>query len=327
MNAPAERPPGRIARGRERVRVVRRTATDRVAALRSTSTYFDAVVRAWEYDSEIGGGLMAGALAFRLFMFMVPFTVFGFTVLSLLGDLLGLPPRDMANRAGIGGVVAKGVVNVNSLSTGSRLVLLVIVGYALIAAGRSVIRTIVDAYCLIWRMPRLRIARTRAALVFVGFVVAYGVLSTLLSRLRAIAPAPGFALTVAAIAVPLLAWLWASATLPRGAAPVWALIPGAATFAVGVELIHLFTVYWVAHQVTQKSETYGVIGISLTVLLWAYIAGRLVTGTAVVNATLWRRFEETHVEAIEEVRRDHQSAESRTRLVLAWIRSAAGLFR
>lgn len=319
-------PGGFAARSRVRYATERARLGRAVDRLRDTSSFIDSLVRAWEYDSEIGGGLMAGALAFRLFMFMVPFTVFSFAVLATLGDLLNRAPRDMAEKAGIGGILADGIVNVNTMSSTSRYVLIAITGYAMILASRTVIRTIVDAYCLIWRMPRLRMKRTRAGLILIAFVMIYGYLATLLGRLRSVAPAPGFALTVAAIAVPLLAWLWASAVLPHGGAPAWALIPGTVTFAIGVEAIHLFTVYWVSNEVTAKSETYGVIGISLTVLLWAYIVGRLVTGTAVVNAVLWRRFEETHPEELEAAGVGAAS-DSRTRLALAWIRSAAGLFR
>lgn len=319
--------PGFTARSRARFDAERVRLGHTVDRLRDTSSFVDSLVRAWEYDSEIGGGLMAGALAFRLFMFMVPFTVFSFALLATIGDLLHRAPREMADKAGIGGILADGIVNVNTMSSTSRYLLLAITGYAMVFASRTVIRTIVDAYCLIWRMPRLRMKRTRAGLILIGFVMIYGYLATALGRLRSVAPAPGLALTVGAIAVPLLAWLWASAVLPHGDAPAWALIPGTVTFAIGVEAIHLFTVYWVAHEVTAKSETYGVIGISLTVLLWAYIVGRLVTGTAVVNAVLWRRFEETHPEELEALHAAGATSESRTRLALAWVRSAAGLFR
>lgn len=327
---PGEPVPGRVGpseRIRARWQAERGRLNRTVGRLRSSSTLVDALARAWEYDAEVGGGLMAGALAFRLFMFMVPFTVCSFTIVASLSDLFGLAPRDLSQRIGIGGILADGVVNVNTLSLPSRLLLLAITAYATVIAARTVIRTIVDAYCLIWRMPRLRVRRTRAGLVFIGFVAVYGVLTTGLARLRAVAPAPGLALTVLAIAVPLVAWLWASAVLPRGDAPAWALIPGAVTFAVGVELIHVFTVFWIAREVASKSETYGVIGVSLTVLLWAYICGRLVTGTAVVNAVLWRRFVQDHPQELDAARGRDASAQSRTRLAAVWLRSAAGLFR
>ena len=65
----------------------------------------------------------------------------------------------------------------------------------------------------------------------------------------------------------------------------------------------------------------------LGVLLWAYVVGRLLTGTAVVNATLWRRFVEHHPEAVEAAQRQYADARSRAALGSAWLRSAAGLFR
>ena len=322
-----DRGPGRVERTRVRALAARRDAAERVTALRSTSSLIDSLVRAWEYDSEIGGGLMAGALAFRLFLYMVPFTACSFALLSLLSTLTGSNPHHLSDAVGIGGVLAKGVGNTGSISSTSRWVLLVVSGYATVLGARTVVRTLVDAYCLVWRIPRLRVKRTRAAMVLIGFTAVYALLASLLGRLRAVAPAPGVALTIAALAVPLLAWWWASAHLPHADAPAWALLPGAVVFAVGVEAIHIFTIVYISRSVASKSETYGVIGVSLGVLLWAYVVGRLLTGTAVVNATLWRRFVEHHPEAVEAVRRQHADARSRAALGSAWLRSAAGLFR
>jgi len=162
--------PGLTARSRARYVAERERAGRTVDRLRGTSSLVDSLVRAWEYDSEIGGGLMAGALAFRLFMFMVPFTVFSFAALAEIGDLLNREPRQMAHAAGIGSVLSDGIVNVTTMSSTSRLLLLGITGYAMVVASRTVIRTIIDAYCLIWRVPRLRTKRTRAGLLLITFV-------------------------------------------------------------------------------------------------------------------------------------------------------------
>ena len=37
------------------------------------------------------------------------------------------------------------------------------------------------------------------------------------------------------------------------------------------------------------SELYGALGAAASVLLWLYLIGRLVVGSAVLNATLWER--------------------------------------
>ena len=57
-----DRGPGRVERTRVRAQAARRDAAERVTELRSTSSIIDSLVRAWEYDSEIGGGLMAGEI-------------------------------------------------------------------------------------------------------------------------------------------------------------------------------------------------------------------------------------------------------------------------
>src|SRR6476646_6237174 len=78
--------------------------------------------------------------------------------------------------------------------------------------------------------------------------------------------------------------------MPRAPDMPWAaLLPGAVVFGVGLEVLHLVTVYWIANQIEHKTDTYGAIGFALALLLWAYLLGRLITSAAVVNATLWTR--------------------------------------
>src|ERR1700727_1929497 len=49
---------------------------------RQRSGMVDAGFQVQELDAGVGGGLLAGALAFRLFLFMVPFVYVVFTVLG-----------------------------------------------------------------------------------------------------------------------------------------------------------------------------------------------------------------------------------------------------
>ena len=54
-------------------------------------------------------------------------------------------------------------------------------------------------------------------------------------------------------------------------------------------LIDAFNVYVLAWVHGQRSNTYGTLGVSAAVLLSLFFIGRLVVGTAVLNATLVRR--------------------------------------
>jgi membrane protein len=65
-----------------------------------------------------------------------------------------------------------------------------------------------------------------------------------------------------------------------------ALLPGAVVVAVGLEGLHLFTVYFLGPKLANATELYGVLGVVSTILFWLYIVGRLVVGAATVNASL-----------------------------------------
>jgi uncharacterized BrkB/YihY/UPF0761 family membrane protein len=91
----------------------------------------------------------------------------------------------------------------------------------------------------------------------------------------------------------MVLWVFASVFLPHADDVPWtAMVPGAVVFGVGVEVLHVVTIYWISHEVDSKTETYGAIGFALALLLWAYLVGRLVTTAAVVNESLWNRYQE-----------------------------------
>ena len=70
-----------------------------------------------ELDARVGGGILAGALAFRIFLFMVPVAYVIFTVLGLVSRGLGHDPAQLAREAGITGVLASTVVKVADQGT------------------------------------------------------------------------------------------------------------------------------------------------------------------------------------------------------------------
>lgn len=54
-------------------------------------------------------------------------------------------------------------------------------------------------------------------------------------------------------------------------------------------MLHRVTVYSIAYEVESKTDTYGAVGAAIALLLWAYLLGRLITASAVVNAAAWQR--------------------------------------
>ena len=59
--------------------------------------------------------------------------------------------------------------------------------------------------------------------------------------------------------------------------------------AIGADVLHLLTPYWIGHLVARKTSTYGPVGVALAVLLWVYILGRIIVASAGLSAALWYR--------------------------------------
>ena len=58
---------------------------------------------------------------------------------------------------------------------------------------------------------------------------------------------------------------------------------------IGVQVLHFITIYWITHLLSSKSETYGAIGAALAILFWAYVLGRILAASAVLNAGAWQQ--------------------------------------
>ena len=90
----------RVAHLRERAERTRAGIEARRADSASIDTAFDAVER----DAQSGGGVLAAAVAFRLFMFLVPYAFVMCTGFGLASTAAGQDPGDAARSAGIGGL-------------------------------------------------------------------------------------------------------------------------------------------------------------------------------------------------------------------------------
>jgi uncharacterized BrkB/YihY/UPF0761 family membrane protein len=250
----------------------------------SIATAFEAVER----DAQSGGGVLAAAVAFRLFMFLVPYAFVMVTGFGLASTAAGQDPADAARSAGISGLFATAVTSTSTPSLANRLIALFVGGFALALTARSFVGVLWVVHRLIWRVEPTRKPTPWAPLILVGFVtVLFG-----LADLFAWVGSQSLGLRIVAffltIVVSGAAWFLASWLFPRDQCALWALLPGALIVGVGVGVLQLLTITYVVHVVTRKSALYGAIGIALALLLWTYFAGRLITAAIAANASLWK---------------------------------------
>jgi uncharacterized BrkB/YihY/UPF0761 family membrane protein len=223
---------------------------------------------------------------------MVPYVGFFLIVFGFLGDLIDRTPEQMFHTRGIAALTAKGISTGENLSVWTRITALILVTYALFLSARSFVKVLRIVHTLVWRAAPTRLLHTtRATFVFMGTVTVALVLSALIDALTNRVVVGGVVALILYTCVPFTLWWIVSWWLPHGNCDLLGLVPGAIVFALGVEILHLFTIVWFPHSLESKSEIYGTIGSALALLFWAYLLGRLMTLAASLDVALWRRRE------------------------------------
>jgi membrane protein len=257
---------------------------------RGTSRVVGAGFDIAELDVHVGGGILAGAVAFRLFLFLVPFVYVLFTLLGWAAKAVNQNPEHLANVLGITGILASAIVGTQSISVLSQILLLVGASFATLITANSLVKTLFVVHWLVWGVPRAKPSGLRPVGATIGLALIMTALSVATNAIRSHFGLAGSLLVVLLVTgLAFILWWWISWRLPHAAMSPQHLIPGAVFVAIGADVMHALTTYWIGAVVARKSHTYGAIGIALAVLLWVYVFGRILVASAGVNATLWRR--------------------------------------
>jgi len=293
------RPGGGVAYVKRRLRVQAkhqsRTAAlaERLATVRARSETLPGaplVREVLQSERELGGGLIAGGVAFRIFLWLVPFVLVIAAVLSFWGDLDSNGLESAARRFGVGAAAAQAASE--ALQFGDRNAVFVLVfGLALLAwFTLGAVRALVLAHALAWQLEPPRIRRPlRVFAVFNGLFLLAILSSVAGAWLEAAIGRTALLGTAVALAVATAIALWAMWLLPHRATDVRELLPGALLVAVGYEVVQIAVIFYFAPRLGRSEETYGAFGSAATMLVWLYVLSRLITVAAFLNATLWDR--------------------------------------
>jgi membrane protein len=272
---------GRLARWAERGRILRGS----IESARSGHASVDVAFTLVERDSGIGGGLLAGALAYRLFVLLLPSALLFVSGLGLYADTVDKSSRKVAEEAGLHGLIASQVAS--SASSSARWIVIILTLPAVLYALVKLYRAIAIVHALAWegsgRGVRIRpkgVSVLGAALLVV--VVAAAIVGWIRSQ--------GQLGGIAALAVylPLVggSWLVVSRQLAHRDAPWHALLPGALLFGAGLLFVNAFNVYVTTRAIADQANTYGALGIAAALLFSLVLVGRLIVVSAELNATI-----------------------------------------
>ena len=249
----------------------------------------DALFEIADRDAEVGGGIIAGALAYRLFIWLLPAALVFYGGLGLASNVASDSPQAEAGKVGFAGLVAQSY-DQSASSTASWYAILVGVPI-LVYVTRSVLRVLIGTHRLAWGDVRAAAPRPtlKASVTLLGLIILCFALVTAASWVRTTWAGPGIIVTIATAAGFAGIWLLVSLRLPHRDAGWLDLAPGAGLFGVGLGITQILAAYLLAPYALAKQGTYGALGLAAALLFGLFIVGRLIVTAAEVNATLWER--------------------------------------
>jgi membrane protein len=271
------------------IRVDAKALAERARVERERHQSVDAAFEAIERDGEVGGGIIAGSLAYRLFIWLLPLALVCVAGLGLASDAASETPDEAAEQLGLEGLVSSSIAD--AANSSSRWYALLIGIPVLFWATRSVLRVLIGAHRLVWMDERAAAPKATpvAALKLLVLMLSFGAVATVGSALRSWSSAPGLLATLLSLAAYSGLWLLISLRLPHRGSDWTALIPGAVLFGVGVDVLNVVIAYVITPWALAKQGTYGALGLAAALLVALFMISRLAVAAAVANATLWER--------------------------------------
>jgi uncharacterized BrkB/YihY/UPF0761 family membrane protein len=281
---------GRLRSAGVRAKKTREEAERRVQELRERSELVDAALEAGDLDRQRAGSLLAGGIAFRVFIWLLPAALFAAAVTGLFRLSGSAQPDRVARTLGLGASVAAIVRQATRESHRGTVALLAIGLVLMLYASMSLVRALRVANVLAWEEPFGR----RPHLLRDGAILS-GLLLTMLSvetgvtYVRNRVGLGSLLLSLVPVAIGGSLWLALSLLLPHGNAPWRALLPGALLFGLGTALLHFASLYYFAPRLARAPALYGSLGTAATLLVWLFLLSRIAVASAFLNASLWRR--------------------------------------
>src|SRR5262245_49546954 len=287
-STPAPNGPGRVARARRSAGDLEKRARVEFERAREQHASVRAAVEVFESDKARAGGLLAGGLAYRIFLWLIPLALFLLSAFGLVTQLADEDPSDLAKRAGMTAALAGAIAKALSSSESARWWLLIVGAFLTVWAGRGVYRGVRLVSELAWDARARPVSSLKASLLVTGFGLLAVALQALLPKATEVLDVPvvlQFILGLALASALSLVALW---LLPRDDAPWTALLPGAVLFGVAMRALGLASATYFAYRLDHSGDLYGALGIAIVMMLYLFIVARVFVAAQFLNATLYR---------------------------------------
>ena len=241
------------------------------------------VVDRWR---RVNANVLAGHIAYRTFVLLVPLVVVLIAAAGFAADRGDDVGAD-ADHFGLGGVLRTAIETAGQDSAGSHVSLGAVGVVAVLGAMWGLLKALRAVFAFAWDIPQAEVRHGAAATFpqFVGGVVVFVVVGIVRQWISGWGFAQSVIVAVSAFATGSLVFLGLSWIMPRRTDRWRDLLPGALVCGVGTTLLNVVGSWYFTAKISRSSETYGALGVVVTVLLYLFVLGQLVVGAAVTNAT------------------------------------------
>jgi uncharacterized BrkB/YihY/UPF0761 family membrane protein len=275
---------------RARADETRRTLEQQAKVLRRKHESVRIALEAYDRDRRRAGSLLAGGLAYRLFIWLVPAALVVASTFGVIADLSSRDPEEVAESAGLAAALAASVARAAQETGNASFVLLLIGLSAVLWAGKSVVKALRLLAGVAWQIRPERLTHSlRNSIAFSGLALALIALPVLLRPLYAGAFLLDLLVWIVTPVALTPAFALGFAWLPHPDGLRWtAFLPGAALLAIGLQLMRIATSLYFVGKLDRVDDLYGAIGLATVFMVWLFLIGRLVVAAMALNAERWR---------------------------------------
>jgi len=268
-----------------------RWVQERRAERSKVGAAINVLIDAWNRDSRAAGGLLAGGLAFRLFLWLLPAALVAVSGLGIATGYSSESASQVARDAGLSAVVASTVAAGMAASQAGGVWVLLLGTAFLLWASAGAARALRVATSLLWQARPPAWRSMRAALVFLGLAIVSISVQSLLGHLWAGGILAALLARVLATAVIVAVVWWAFFLLPHDPrAAWWWQGPGATLVGVGVQMLTIVTSVYFASKLDRVDDLYSSLGVATVILTWLFLIARLAIWGIGLNVAIWERF-------------------------------------
>jgi uncharacterized BrkB/YihY/UPF0761 family membrane protein len=238
------------------------------------------------------GVLLASALAFRMFLWLMPFALLVAGILAGLSRDHARTIQSASKQAGITGAASQQVITALKDGDKSWWIAVLVGGLLFLWTSRTLIRSLTLVSAHAWQAPARKPGQRHVLLTTVVFAVGWivlfviGGLTTRMDRLFPGGRLLGIIVEVAAVTA---VWLVISLRLPDTRSHWTDLLPGCLLVGAGLTIMHVASRVYLPAKLAHSSQMYGTLGIAGTILAWLLIIGQVVVCGAFTNS-VWAEY-------------------------------------